>query len=107
MLRQAKSDLLKEYINTLVPAEMMFPSIQPRGWGEEFSRAELQAIYTNLKFLLKTASPQPRKVLLEEFRRIDDPTVNMHWFLCSFWSEIAELLVKPVSYMPQYELMAQ
>lgn len=94
MNRKANTTLLKEYIKTLVVTEVDFPGIQPRKWGNEFSRTELQAIHFTLKFVLKTASPKIAPILLNAFKDVDHPGMNMHWFLCDFWPEIVPLLTK-------------
>lgn len=107
MLRQSNNYLLKEYIKTLIAEEVLLPSIQPRGWSHEFSRFELQAIYANLRFVIATANPRPRQLLLEEFSQIEDPTVNMHWFLNHFWNEIEEMLVRPTDPLHLYPLLEQ
>ncbi|GAB4025106.1 hypothetical protein [Spirosoma gilvum] len=86
--------LLKEYIKTLVATEVEFPGVKARSWGNEFSRTELSAIYFTLKFVLKTADPKTKAILLDAFRTVNHPGMNMHWFLCDFWPEIVPLLTK-------------
>ena len=95
MARQINVDLLKEYIKTLIAAEVIFPGILPRQWGNEFSRTELQAIHFTLKFVLKTADdPQTRESLAKAYKQVEEPDLNLHWFLCDFWEDIVPLLIK-------------
>ena len=92
MATQTNVDLLKEYIKTLFASDVIFPGILPRKWGQEFSKPELTAIYLVLKFLLKTANPETHRLLINEFRRIEDPSTHLHWFLGNFWQQIIDLL---------------
>ncbi|WP_179950490.1 hypothetical protein [Spirosoma aerolatum] len=94
MKTKTNVSLLKEYIKTLVATEVEFPGVLPRGWGNEFTRTELSAIYFTLKFVLKSAEPKTRLILMDAFKNVNHPGMNMHWFLCDFWSEIVPLLTK-------------
>ena len=86
----SQTTLLKEYIKTLIATEVVFPGLLPRQWGKEFSKAELQAIYLGLKFVINTANPQIRKALILEFMSVDEST--LHWFLCNFWRDIVDMM---------------
>ncbi|QMW04560.1 hypothetical protein [Spirosoma foliorum] len=90
MNSQTNTGLLKEYIKTLIATEVEFPGVLPRGWGNEFSRSELDSIHYTLSFVLTTASPQTASSLLFAFRG----TNNTHWILCNYWPEIVPLLTK-------------
>ncbi|MVM28522.1 hypothetical protein GO755_00660 [Spirosoma sp. HMF4905] len=92
MNTQANTNLLKEYIKTLVATEVDFPGILPRQWGNEFSRSELVAIHFTLKFVLETDKLKTGAVLLREFKNVNYTAMNLHWFLCDFWPEIVPLL---------------
>ncbi|MVM36884.1 hypothetical protein GO730_03030 [Spirosoma sp. HMF3257] len=62
--------------------------------GVEFSRIELQQIHFTLKFILQTASPQTRNVLVAAFKTVEKSGLNMHWFLCNYWEAIVPILAK-------------
>lgn len=94
MDRNINTDLLKEYIKTLIATDVVFPGIMPRQWGNEFNRMELQAIRFTLKFVLKTADPKTRNVLAEAFKKVEEHDVSLHWFLCDFWEVIVPILLK-------------
>ncbi|WP_460916055.1 hypothetical protein, partial [Spirosoma areae] len=88
------TDLLKEYIKTLHATEVVFPRILPRQWGNEFRQTELQAIYFGLKFVLKGANRKTQKGLIEEFTKVEEPDIQLHWFLRDHWKEVVALMTK-------------
>jgi hypothetical protein len=94
MNSQTNTVLLKEYIKTLIAAEVEFPGILPRSWGNEFSRSELEAIRFTLSFVLKTATPQADPSLLGICKSANMSDTNMHWVLCNFWPQIVPLLTQ-------------
>ena len=102
MKTKTNVSLLKEYIKTLVATEVEFPGVMPREWGNEFTRNELSALYFTLKFVLKSAEPKTRLILMDAFKNVHHPGMNMHWFLCDFWPEIAPLLTKQQASEVQY-----
>lgn len=111
MYQQTNTDLLKEYIKTLIASEVVFPGILPRQWGREFSRMELHTIYFTLAFVVRTADPVRHELLLTEFMRIGESDHNVHWFLCEFWRDLTPLLSQypsmhyPISPESQQKLM--
>ncbi|GAB4009776.1 hypothetical protein GCM10028808_19230 [Spirosoma migulaei] len=94
MERNINPDLLKEYIKTLIATDVVFPGILPRQWGNDFNRVELQVIHFTLKFILKTADPKTKKVLIEAFKKVEEHDLSLHWFLCDFWEAIVPILIK-------------
>ncbi|GAB2579507.1 hypothetical protein [Spirosoma areae] len=94
MVNPTTTDLLKEYIKTLLATEVVFPGILPRQWGHEFSQTELEAVYFGLKFVLERANRKTPKVLLEEFNKIEEANIQLHWFLQDHWEEIVKLMAK-------------
>ncbi|MVM32457.1 hypothetical protein GO755_20600 [Spirosoma sp. HMF4905] len=92
MTTPSNAYLLKEYIKTLLATEVVFPGILPRRWGNEFTRAELQAIYFGLAFVIKTADPITQRTLIDDFCRVQGPNLKLHWFLGAYWRDIVQLL---------------
>ncbi len=88
-----QTELLKEYVKTLASTECVLPGVSPRQWGKEFSKSELDSIYSCLKFLLKTANPAVEKDLVDNFREIGKPGMYLHWFVFRHCQEIMQLLV--------------
>ncbi|QDK79584.1 hypothetical protein EXU85_13615 [Spirosoma sp. KCTC 42546] len=85
--------LLKEYIKTFIATEVVFPGIPPRQWGAEFSRLELNAIYSGLRFVIKKAHPLQDRAMLAAFEQIDESeSLNLHWFLYDYWREVVTIL---------------
>ncbi|GAB4038871.1 hypothetical protein [Spirosoma gilvum] len=97
--------LLKQYIKTLVAAELDFPDVLPRHFGDEFSRSELQAIYFSLSFIIKQAHPKTNKLLITEFNELDESVLYLHWFLCDFWRELVPLIHTHTSQVERYSLV--
>ncbi|GAB2582279.1 hypothetical protein [Spirosoma areae] len=94
MVDPENTDLLKEYIMTLLATEEVFPGIPHRQWGNEFTKTELQAIYSGLKFVLEEANRKTHKELLKEFIKIDEPNMQLRWFLHNHWEDIVKLMTK-------------
>ncbi|GAB4023419.1 hypothetical protein GCM10028808_73820 [Spirosoma migulaei] len=86
--------LLKEYIKTLVTTEVVFPGVVPRSLEHEFSHFELEAIYFGLTFVIKKAPPNLDDEMIAAFEQIDDPQMNIHWFLIDYWQKIVPLLAE-------------
>lgn len=93
MTYQQTIQLLKEYIKTLIATEVVFPGILPRRWGNEFSQAELMAIYLGLKLILNKAHPLRDIAMIDDFGQIEESgPIAMHWFLCEYWEDLVPLL---------------
>ena len=99
-----QTELLKEYVKTLAASECVLPGVGPRQWGKEFSRSELDSIYSCLKFLLKTANPAVEKVLIDDFREIGKPGMYLHWFVFRHWQDIIQLLVTHPTLSSRHQL---
>ena len=99
-----QTELLKEYIKTLATSECVLPGVRPRQWGKEFSRSELDSIYSCLKFLLKTANPAVDGVIIDDFREIGKPGMYLHWFVFRHWQEITQLLVAHPTLASRHQL---
>ncbi|MVM32488.1 hypothetical protein GO755_20770 [Spirosoma sp. HMF4905] len=84
--------MLKEFIKTLVATEVVFPGVLPRGLGHEFSSSEIDAIYFGLKFIIPKAHPFQNRDMIDAFEQIDDPTMEIHWFLSDYWQTIVAIL---------------
>lgn len=112
MQRQINIELLKEYIKTLVVTNVVFPDVLPRQWDNDFSRTEIQAIYLTLKFVLLTgAGNQTKESLVKALKQVEEPNLNLHWFLYEYWEIIVPILTRyPNSSVPirkpslQYQL---
>ncbi len=89
----SQTELLKEYVKTLTASKCVLPGVSPRQWGKEFSKSELDSIYSCLRFLIKTANPTVGRVLIDDFREIGKPSMYLHWFVFRHWQEIIQLLV--------------
>ncbi|QMW04533.1 hypothetical protein [Spirosoma foliorum] len=101
MERHINVDLLKEYIRTLMSPQIVLPGILPRGWGEEFTRPELQTIQYTLKFVLQTGFIlQNTKVLVDALEQFEKTDLPLHWFLYLHWETIVPLLVKSPLHTP-------
>ncbi|MBN8824392.1 hypothetical protein [Spirosoma sp.] len=86
--------LLKQYIKTLVANDSIFPDVIPRQYGHEFSRAELQAIYYSLFLIMDRAKSESNQLLMARFKTLDEPYINLHWFLFDFWQELVPLITQ-------------
>ncbi|WP_020595794.1 hypothetical protein [Spirosoma panaciterrae] len=87
-------ELLKQYIKTLVAIDNVFPDVFPRQYGHEFSRAELQAIYYSLFLLMHRANSETNQLMLARFHALNEPYINLHWFLFDFWQELVPLITQ-------------
>ena len=85
--------LLKEYIKTFIATEVVFPGIPPRQWGTEFTRLELDAIYSGLRSVIKKAHPLQDRAMISAFEQTEESaSTNLHWFLCDYWREVVVIL---------------
>ena len=99
-----QTELLKEYVKTLAASECILPGVSSRQWGKEFSRAELDSIYSCLMYLLKTANPAVEKVLIDDFREIGKPGMYLHWFVFRHWQAIIQLLTTHPTLSSRHQL---
>ncbi|QMW04532.1 hypothetical protein [Spirosoma foliorum] len=85
--------LVKEYIKTFIATDVVFPGTPPRKWGVEFSRSELNAIYSGLKFVIRKAHPLQDRAMISAFEEIHESVpMDLHWFLYDYWREVVFIL---------------
>ncbi|GAB3945547.1 hypothetical protein GCM10028805_14830 [Spirosoma harenae] len=99
-----QTNLLKQYIKTFHASRPVFPGVLPRKWGEQFSDAELQQIYTALTLVIKQADAYSRENLIREFESFAYSPQHLRWYLDRFWNEIVDLLIDVPKSANNYQL---